>query len=121
MTKKTVAIGKKVPDFAAPSTIGGQFRLKDASGKKLVVYFYPKDNTPGCTKEGAAFRDLAREFAKAGTTIIGVSPDSLASHEKFSAKMGFPFALLADEDRKLCELFDVIREKSMYGRTFLGV
>jgi peroxiredoxin Q/BCP len=121
MSKKTVAVGKKVPDFSAPSTSGGKFRLKEAAGRKLVVYFYPKDNTPGCTKEGAAFRDLARDFGKAGTMIVGVSPDSLASHQKFSEKMGFPFPLLADEDRELCGLFDVIKEKSMYGRKFLGV
>jgi len=121
MAKTTVTVGKKVPEFVAPSSSGKTFRLKDAYGSKLVVYFYPKDNTPGCTTEGAAFRDLARKFAKADTTIVGVSPDSVASHQRFSAKMSFPFELLSDEDRKLCSVFDVIREKNMYGRKFLGV
>jgi thioredoxin-dependent peroxiredoxin len=121
MTRKTVTVGKKIPDFSVPSTSGENFQAKGARGKKLVLYFYPKDNTPGCTQEGAAFRDLARDFARADAAIIGVSPDSLTSHEKFKAKMEFPFELLADEDRKVCELFDVIREKSMYGRKYLGV
>ena len=114
------AIGKKIPDFKAEST-GGEFRLKDAAGGKLVVYFYPRDNTSGCTKEGEAFRDLAAEFRKAGTTILGVSPDTLASHKKFRAKYRFPFHLLADPDQQLCTLFDVIKEKSMYGKKYMGV
>ncbi|MGH8263711.1 MAG: peroxiredoxin, partial [Steroidobacteraceae bacterium] len=84
-------------------------------------YFYPRDNTPGCTKEGEDFRDLAPAFRNAGTVILGVSPDSLESHAKFRAKMKFPFDLLSDPERKLCELFDVIQEKSMYGRKFMGV
>ncbi len=114
------AIGKKIPDFKADSTAGA-FRLKDAQGGKLVVYFYPRDNTSGCTKEGEAFRDLAAGFKKAKTTIVGVSPDSLAAHEKFRAKYQFPFHLLADPDKALCALFDLIKEKSMYGKKYLGV
>jgi peroxiredoxin Q/BCP len=86
-----------------------------------VIYFYPRDNTPGCTKEGEAFRDLYPQFKKAGVQIVGVSPDSLASHEKFKQKMNFPFELLADEDRSVCMLFEVFKEKSLYGRKFMGV
>jgi peroxiredoxin Q/BCP len=85
------------------------------------VYYYPKDNTTGCTAEGIEFRELYQKFRRAGTEIVGVSPDTLASHEKFKAKYEFPFELLADVDRKVCRLFDVIREKSMYGRKFMGV
>ena len=120
-TNKKVQIGKKIPAFSAPSTGGGVWKPADAAGKKLVLYFYPKDNTTGCTKEGEAFRDLYAAYRKAGAVVVGVSPDGATSHEKFKAKMSFPFELLADEDRKVCELFDVIREKSMYGRKFMGV
>lgn len=121
MTGKKVALDKKVPAFSRPVTGGGNWKLGDAAGKKLVVYFYPRDNTSGCTREGEAFAGLHATFKKAGTLVVGVSPDSLASHEKFKAKMSFPFELLADEDRCLCELFDVIKQKSMYGRKFMGV
>jgi peroxiredoxin Q/BCP len=114
------AIGKKIADFALDST-GGKWRLKDAAGSKLVVYFYPRDNTSGCTKEGEAFRDLSAEFRKAKTVILGVSPDSIASHEKFKAKYRFPFELLADPEQLACKLFDVIKEKSMYGKKYMGV
>lgn len=116
----TVAIGKKVPDFALAST-GGPWRLKDAVGTNLVVYFYPRDNTSGCTQEGEAFRDLHAQFKRAKTTIVGVSTDSLASHEKFKARYEFPFELLADTGQEACQLFDVIKEKSMYGRKYMGV
>ncbi len=116
-----VAVGRKLPDFSIPSTDGGAWRPADAAGKKLVIYFYPRDNTPGCTKEGEDFRDLSADFRKAGTVILGVSPDSLESHAKFRTKMKFPFDLLSDPDRKICGLFDVIQEKSMYGRKFMGV
>ena len=119
MSKATV--GKKAPAFSLPSTHGDTFKLKDATGHNLVLYFYPKDNTPGCTQEGADFASLAPAFKKAKTIILGVSGDSLASHEKFKAKMKFPFDLLADEDREACKLYDVIREKSLYGRKFLGI
>ena len=114
------ALGKKIPDFKLDST-AGSWRLKDAAGKKLVVYFYPKDSTSGCTKEGEAFRDLAAEFKKAKTVVVGVSPDSVASHEKFKAKYAFPFELLADPDKAACTLFDVFKEKSMYGKKYMGV
>jgi peroxiredoxin Q/BCP len=121
MANKTVALGKKVPAFSAASTAGEKFNLKDARGRHLVVYFYPRDNTPGCTTEGAAFRDLAPKFAKAGTSVVGVSADSIESHRRFKAKMDFPFDLLSDEDQAVCRLFDVIKEKSMYGKRFLGI
>jgi peroxiredoxin Q/BCP len=120
MADKTVTPGQKVPDFSLPST-GGPWELSSVAGRKLVVYFYPRDNTSGCTKEGIAFRDLYSEFRKAGAEVVGVSPDTLASHGKFKTKYAFPFVLLADEERSACRLFDVIREKSMYGRKFMGV
>jgi thioredoxin-dependent peroxiredoxin len=113
-------IGKKVADFALAST-AGPWRLRDAAGKALVLYFYPRDATSGCTREGEAFRDLHAQFRKVHTTILGISPDSLVAHEKFKTKYRFPFELLADPEREVCARFDVIREKSMYGRKFLGV
>ena len=113
-------LGKKIPDIKAEST-AGSWRLKDASGSPLVLYFYPKDDTSGCTKEGEAFRDLHAKFKKAGVTIVGVSPDSLASHTKFRAKYDFPFHLLADTEKAVCEHFGVWKEKSMYGRKYMGV
>jgi peroxiredoxin Q/BCP len=121
MADKTVAPGRKVPDFTLPATGGKPFKLSAARGRKLVVYFYPKDNTSGCTQEGIDFRDLHAQFRKAGADILGISPDSLASHEKFKAKYEFPFELAADVDKTACTLFDVYKEKSMYGRKYLGV
>jgi peroxiredoxin Q/BCP len=121
MADKTVAPGRKVPDFTLPATGGKPFKLSAARGRKLVVYFYPKDSTSGCTQEGIDFRDLHAQFRKAGAEVLGISPDSLASHEKFKTKMGFPFELLSDEDHKACMLFDVWKEKSMYGRKYMGV
>jgi thioredoxin-dependent peroxiredoxin len=121
MAPKKVTIDRKIPAFALPSTGGGKFKPADAAGSRLVVYFYPRDNTPGCTQEGAAFRDSNAAYRRAGTVIVGVSPDSLASHQKFKDKMKFPFELLSDEDQTVCRLFDVVREKSMYGRKFMGV
>jgi peroxiredoxin Q/BCP len=121
MSDKTAALDRKVPAFALPATGGRQWKLADAAGKKLVVYFYPKDSTSGCTREGEAFRDLYPKFRKAGIEIVGVSPDGVASHEKFKDKFGFPFALLADEDKAACQLFGVWKEKSMYGRKYMGV
>ena len=115
-----LAADRKVPDFALAST-AGPWRLKDARGGKLVVYFYPRDLTSGCTREGEAFGDLAAEFRKARTAIVGVSTDGVASHQKFKARYGFPFELLADPEQEACRLFDVIREKSMYGKKYLGV
>jgi peroxiredoxin Q/BCP len=116
-----IVVGKAVPDFELPSTGGGAWRLKDARGEILALYFYPRDNTPGCTLEGQQFAQLAARFKKAGVTILGISRDTLASHEKFRTKMCFPFSLLADEDSKVCTLFDVIREKNMYGRKVMGI
>jgi len=121
MAGNSIAVGKKIPAFSLPATGGKTFRSKDALGSKLVIYFYPRDNTTGCTSEGEAFRDLHAKFRKAGTVIVGISPDTLASHEKFKAKYAFPFELLADVEREVCTRFDVIREKSMYGRKFMGV
>lgn len=115
------APGSKVPDFKLPSTGGGSVRLKDLRGRNVVLYFYPRDNTSGCTLEGQQFAELAPRFTKAGTSVFGISRDTLASHEKFRDKMGFPFALLADEDERVCKMFDVIREKNMYGRKVLGI
>jgi thioredoxin-dependent peroxiredoxin len=117
----TIKAGAKVPQFSLPMTGGGTWSLKDAAGKKLVIYFYPKDMTSGCTRESQDFRDLHRAFSKAGTQIVGVSRDSVASHDKFAAKESLPFALLADSDEKVCNLFDVIKQKSLYGRKYLGV
>ena len=112
--------GRKVADFRLEST-AGPWRLKDAAGRQLVLYFYPRDNTSGCSREAEAFRDLHALFGKARTTVVGVSPDSIASHLKFKSKYRLPFELLADPERTACALFDVIREKSLYGRKFLGV
>lgn len=116
-----VKVGAKVPDFSLPADGGETWRLKDAAGEKLVIYFYPKDMTSGCTREAQDFRDLHAAFRRAGARIVGVSRDSVASHQKFRQKESLPFPLLADADEKVCQLFDVIKEKSAYGRTFLGV
>jgi len=102
-------------------TGGGTWRLKDALGSKLVIYFYPRDMTSGCTRESQDFRDLAPAFRKAGTHIVGISRDSVASHDKFAAKESLPFPLLADTEERVCRLFDVIQPKTLYGRKFLGV
>jgi len=103
------------------ATGGEKWRLKDAAGKKLVIYFYPKDMTSGCTRESQDFRDLYSAFRKAGVDVVGVSRDSVKSHDKFTEKEKLPFPLLSDEDEKLCKLFDVIHEKSLYGRKYLGI
>jgi peroxiredoxin Q/BCP len=113
--------GTKVPEFSLPMTGGGSWSLKQAAGSKLVIYFYPRDMTSGCTRESQDFRDLAKAFRKAGTLIVGVSRDSVASHEKFAAKESLTFPLLADTEEKVCKLFDVIKEKTLYGRKYLGV
>jgi peroxiredoxin Q/BCP len=112
--------GKQVADFSAPAT-GGTFKLADHRGRPLVIYFYPKDNTPGCTTEGAQFRDLHKKFEKAGATVVGVSRDSLKSHESFKSKMKFPFELISDADEKLSAQFGVIKMKNMYGRQVRGI
>jgi peroxiredoxin Q/BCP len=121
MPDKTVTLNRKVSAFALPASGGGKWKLADAAGSHLVIYFYPKDATTGCTREGEAFRDLHAKFRKAGAEIVGVSPDSVASHDKFIARHGLTFPLLADEDKDLCRQFDVWKEKSMYGRKYMGV
>ncbi|MHB8534963.1 MAG: peroxiredoxin [Sulfuricaulis sp.] len=118
---KKAVTGKIVPDAEIPITGGKARRLHDLKGKFAVLYFYPRDDTPGCTLEGQDFRDRYDRLKKLKTVVYGISRDSLASHEKFKAKHKFPFDLIADEDEKLCRLFDVIREKSLYGRKYLGV
>jgi len=114
-------LNKAVSDFSLPATGSKTFRLSESKAKLLVVYFYPKDNTPGCTSEGLNFRDLYPEFKKAGCEIVGISRDSLKSHENFKAKMGFPFDLLSDENEKVCSLFGVIKMKNMYGKQVRGI
>jgi peroxiredoxin Q/BCP len=116
-----VTVGKKVPDFTSTTTDGKPWKSKEAHGSKLVLYFYPKDMTSGCTIEAQDFRDLATAFRKAGTVVIGVSRDSCKSHQKFKDKEKLNFELLSDEDESLCRLFDVIREKNMYGRKVMGI
>ena len=111
---------KNIDDAALEST-AGPFRLSDHHGQAVVLYFYPKDNTPGCTVEGAAFRDAHGAFRKAGAVIVGVSRDSLASHARFKEKMAFPFELVSDPDEALCKRFDVIRMKKMYGKDVRGI
>jgi len=122
MPKATqIAAGKKVPEFSATTTDGGTWRLRDAKGSKVVLFFYPKDMTSGCTVEAQQFRDLQSAFRKAGTLVIGVSRDSCASHQKFKTKENLNYELLSDADEALCELFDVIKEKNMYGKKVMGI
>lgn len=116
-----VSIGKKVPDFALPATGEQDIRLSELKGKKVVIYFYPKDSTPGCTTEGQDFCDHYNKFKRANTVILGVSRDSIKSHENFKTKQAFPFELLSDQEEKLCALFDVIKEKNMYGKKLMGI
>ncbi|HRK78153.1 MAG TPA: peroxiredoxin [Thiobacillus sp.] len=110
-----------ITDFELPSTGNTTFKLSEHRGRNVVVFFYPKDNTPGCTLEGQEFRDLYTDFGKAGTTVVGVSRDSLKSHEGFKATHSFPFELLADTEEKACELFKVMKLKNMYGKQVRGV
>lgn len=114
-------MNRVVADFRSASTGDKSVRLKDLRGKKVVLYFYPKDNTPGCTTEGQDFRALYAEFRRQNAVVFGVSRDSLACHEKFKAKQDFPFDLLSDPDETLCRRFDVIKEKMLYGRKFMGI
>ena len=116
-----VKVGKKVPDFTLPATGDQDISLSDFKGKNVVVYFYPKDSTSGCTTEGQNFRDKIATFRRRKTAILGVSRDSIRSHENFKKKQAFPFELLSDADEKLCKLFDVIKEKNMYGRKVMGI
>lgn len=114
-------MNRVVPDFKCPASGDQTIHMQSLKGKKVVIYFYPKDSTPGCTTEGQDFRDLHAKFKRQNTVILGVSRDSIGSHEKFKAKQKFPFELLSDPDESLCRKFDVIHEKSLYGRKFMGV
>jgi peroxiredoxin Q/BCP len=116
-----VSVGKRVENFTLPATGDQNLSLSDFNGRSLVLYFYPKDNTPGCTREGQDFRDLYAQFTKAGADILGVSRDSVRIHENFRKKHEFPFHLLSDSDELLCKQFDVIHEKKLYGRTYMGI
>lgn len=121
MTNKTPQVGDKVADFTLPATGDKTLSLKDFKNHHLVLYFYPRDSTPGCTREGQDFRDAYQAFQKANAQIVGVSRDSLRAHENFKAKQAFPFELLSDEDETLCRQFGVIKEKNMYGRKVMGI
>jgi len=116
-----VVIDQPVDDFQIPATSEKTVSLSQLKGKQVVIYFYPKDSTPGCSTEGQGFRDHYAEFQAANTEVFGVSRDSLKSHENFKAKQGFPFELLSDKDEALCQLFDVIKLKKLYGKEYLGV
>ncbi|MFK7967062.1 MAG: peroxiredoxin [Burkholderiaceae bacterium] len=116
----SIAVGKKIPDFKAEST-GGEFALKAHRGRKLVIYFYPKDNTPGCTTESQDFTAKFKQFAKAECDIVGVSRDKIKSHQNFKAKHDFPFELIADPEETVCELFGVMKMKNMYGKQVRGI
>ena len=115
-----VSVGQVVPDFRAPAT-GGEFQLSTLRGKALVLYFYPKDNTPGCTTEGADFAQAHAAFRMAGCEVAGISRDSLRSHEGFKAKLELPFELISDADEAVCNLFEVIKMKNMYGKQVRGI
>jgi peroxiredoxin Q/BCP len=116
-----LSIGKKVPPFALSATGSKIIQLSELKGKNIVLYFYPKDSTPGCTLEGQDFRDNIDKFNSHNSIILGISRDNLSSHEKFKQQQCFPFDLLSDEDETLCNLFDVIKEKNMYGKKVLGI
>ncbi|MFN4290230.1 MAG: peroxiredoxin [Pseudomonadota bacterium] len=117
----TAVVGKKAPDFELPATGDKTLRLSSLKGNQVVLYFYPKDSTPGCTLEGQNFRDQQKKFDKIGTIIIGISRDSLRSHENFKAREGFDFDLLSDTEEAACTAYDVIKEKNMYGKKVMGV
>lgn len=120
-TRPRLGIGKSIPDMPVSATGNLNIRLGKLRGKPLVLYFYPKDDTSGCTLEGLDFRDRHIRFRKLGAAVFGVSRDSLALHEKFKVKHGFPFELISDPDEKLCRAFDVIKKKSLYGRSYMGI
>lgn len=117
----TTKIGNKAPDFRLPATGDKEIRLKDLRGQRVVLYFYPKDDTPGCTSEGHDFQEHLDDFEALDTLVLGVSRDSVGSHEKFREKQGYSFDLVSDPDEKACRAYDVIREKNMYGRKVMGV
>ena len=114
-------IGDKLPDLTLPASGGREIKLRDLKGHNLVLYFYPKDNTPGCTQEGQDFRDLYKKFRAANTEVIGISKDSVKSHDSFIAKFGFPFVLISDPEQQACDAFGVFIEKSMYGKKYMGI
>lgn len=116
----SITIDQAVPDFTAPAT-GGDFTLSALRGKKVVLFFYPKDATPGCTRENAAFRDLYADFEKANAVVVGISRDSVASHDRFKSRLDLPFVLVSDASEAVCQLFDVIKPKKMYGREVRGI
>ena len=117
----SINIGDTVTEFERPATGGKTVKLSDYRGQYVVLYFYPKDNTPGCTQEGQGFRDAINQFAALNAVILGVSRDNIRSHESFKCKQVFPFDLLSDEEEKLCQLFDVIKMKNMYGKQVRGI
>jgi peroxiredoxin Q/BCP len=117
----SVEEGKKAPDFTAPTDGGGKLKLSDLRGKPVVLYFYPKDDTPGCTTEACGFRDAITSLKKLKAQVVGVSRDSVARHDKFKAKYGLPFPLVSDEDGKVCEKYGTWIEKSLYGRKYMGI
>jgi len=121
MAAPAVSIAQTLPNIEVETTGGGRLRLSGLKGKNVVLYFYPKDDTPGCTTEGCDIRDRYPEFQRRDTVVLGVSRDGLESHEKFKAKFGFPFELVTDPNEKLCRSFDVIRKKSLYGKEYMGV
>ena len=116
-----VVVDQPVADFQAQATNGQTVSLSELKGRQVVIYFYPKDSTPGCTTQGQGFRDLHEQFAAADTQVFGVSRDGLKSHENFKAKQGFTFELISDKDEALCQLFEVIKLKKLYGKEYLGV
>lgn len=117
----SLTLGQAVPNFTAEATSDQQISLSDLKGKKVVLYFYPKDSTPGCTNQGGDFRDLYSDFQAANTLVFGISRDGLRSHENFKAKQSFPFELISDKDETLCKLFDVLKLKKMFGKEHLGI
>ncbi|CEA02204.1 bacterioferritin comigratory protein [Pseudomonas saudimassiliensis] len=117
----SIKLDSTLPDFTVPATSGMTVTLSELAGKKVVIYFYPKDHTPGCTTQGQDFRDMHEDFLAADTLVFGVSRDSLRTHENFRAKQGFPFELISDPDESLCRLFDVIRKKKLYGKEYEGI
>ncbi|WP_440997905.1 peroxiredoxin [Arhodomonas sp. SL1] len=116
-----VAIDRPVPDFELPATDDGHFRLSDYRGRQVLLFFYPKANTPGCTQEGKDFRDLHEDLTAADTAVVGISRDGVRAQQNFKEKYGFPFPLLSDKEERVCNLFGVLKEKNMYGRKVIGV
>jgi len=117
----TIQIGDLIPDLTVATTKDESFKLRDLKGKNLILYFYPKDNTPGCTTQGQNFRDHYKTFQDANTEILGVSRESIRSHNNFINKHEFPFDLISDPDEELCNAFDIIQEKNMYGKKYMGI